>query len=168
MAWNDERIARLKFLWASGLSASEIANAMGGISRGSVLGKVHRLGLSGRATVWKRIGPPPGAFGLPTKKKSTRPRSEGLPRSLAKSVAPIPPPTPDDVPTMTFDDLEWNDGRCRWRIDKEFRGQPYGFCGGEVVPGFSECLKHAKRKYTNWADIEPKYVKVEEKELETT
>lgn len=167
MAWTDKRVAMLKDLWATGLSAAEIADEMGGISRSSVLGKVHRLGLSGRTTVRKRKGPPPGAFGIVmTKKKSTKPRADGLPRAWAKSIAPLPTPAPDDIPTKTFADLEWNDGCCRWRIDKEFRGQPYGFCGAEVVPGFSECERHAARKYENWIAIRSRYVEAKEKQME--
>ncbi len=50
MAWNDERVELLKKLWADGLSASQIAGRLGGVTRNAVIGKVHRLGLSGRAT----------------------------------------------------------------------------------------------------------------------
>jgi GcrA cell cycle regulator len=46
--WTDERVELLKKLWADGLSASQIAGEMGGVTRNAVIGKVHRLGLSGR------------------------------------------------------------------------------------------------------------------------
>src|SRR5438552_13569121 len=49
MSWTDERVEMLKKLWADGLSASQIAAELGGITRNAVIGKVHRLGLSGRA-----------------------------------------------------------------------------------------------------------------------
>ncbi|MEP0942851.1 MAG: GcrA family cell cycle regulator [Rhizobiaceae bacterium] len=49
MSWTDERVARLAKLWAEGLSASQIAADLGGVTRNAVIGKVHRLGLSGRA-----------------------------------------------------------------------------------------------------------------------
>src|SRR3954447_3870622 len=48
MGWTDERVERLKKLWADGLSASQIAGELGGVTRNAVIGKVHRLGLSGR------------------------------------------------------------------------------------------------------------------------
>src|SRR5690606_38717812 len=48
MTWTDERIEQLKKLWSDGLSASQIAAELGGITRNAVIGKVHRLGLSGR------------------------------------------------------------------------------------------------------------------------
>jgi GcrA cell cycle regulator len=52
MNWNDERVELLKKLWSEGLSASQIAASLGGVSRNAVIGKVHRLKLSsrGRAT----------------------------------------------------------------------------------------------------------------------
>ena len=49
MSWTDERVERLKTLWSEGLSASQIATELGAVTRNAVIGKVHRLGLSGRA-----------------------------------------------------------------------------------------------------------------------
>lgn len=48
MSWTDERVELLKKLWSDGLSASQIAGELGGITRNAVIGKVHRLGLSNR------------------------------------------------------------------------------------------------------------------------
>ena len=48
MPWTEERVETLKKLWQGGLSASQIAAELGGITRNAVIGKVHRLGLSGR------------------------------------------------------------------------------------------------------------------------
>src|ERR1700740_3398091 len=50
MGWTDERVEQLKNLWTEGLSASQIARALGGVTRNAVIGKVHRLGLAGRAS----------------------------------------------------------------------------------------------------------------------
>src|ERR1044072_9711300 len=49
MGWTEERVEMLKKLWSDGLSPSQIAAELGGITRNAVIGKVHRLGLSGRA-----------------------------------------------------------------------------------------------------------------------
>ncbi|MEP9370642.1 GcrA family cell cycle regulator [Mesorhizobium sp. KR1-2] len=46
--WTDERVETLRKLWAEGLSASQIAAQLGGVSRNAVIGKVHRLKLSSR------------------------------------------------------------------------------------------------------------------------
>ena len=48
ITWTDERVENLKKLWQEGLSASQIAGRLGGVTRNAVIGKVHRLGLSGR------------------------------------------------------------------------------------------------------------------------
>src|SRR5215813_578224 len=57
MSWNDERVDALKKLWADGLSASQIAGRLGGVTRNAVIGKVHRLGLAGRATTSRMKSP---------------------------------------------------------------------------------------------------------------
>ena len=45
--WTEDRVASLKRLWLEGLSASQIAKQLGGVTRNAVIGKVHRLGLAG-------------------------------------------------------------------------------------------------------------------------
>ena len=50
MSWTDERVGILTKMWAEGNSASQIAKELGGVTRNAVIGKVHRLGLSNRAT----------------------------------------------------------------------------------------------------------------------
>jgi len=48
MSWTDERVTMLRELWAKGLSASQIAVQLGGVTRNAVIGKAHRLGLESR------------------------------------------------------------------------------------------------------------------------
>jgi GcrA cell cycle regulator len=48
MSWTEERIERLKGMWAQGATASQIADDLGGVSRNAVIGKAHRLGLEAR------------------------------------------------------------------------------------------------------------------------
>ena len=50
MSWTDERVEILTKMWAEGNSGSQIAKELGGVTRNAVIGKVHRLGLSNRAT----------------------------------------------------------------------------------------------------------------------
>ena len=50
MSWTDDRVEILTKMWAEGNSASQIAKELGGVTRNAVIGKVHRLGLSNRAT----------------------------------------------------------------------------------------------------------------------
>lgn len=54
MSWTEERVEILTKMWTEGNSAAEIAKALGGITRNAVIGKAHRLGLSGRASPIKK------------------------------------------------------------------------------------------------------------------
>jgi GcrA cell cycle regulator len=58
MSWTDERIDRLKALWTQGMTASQIADELGGVSRNAVIGKAHRLGLQSRPSPVKSNEPP--------------------------------------------------------------------------------------------------------------
>jgi GcrA cell cycle regulator len=59
MSWTDERIDRLKELWSNGMTASQIADELGGVSRNAVIGKAHRLGLQSRPSPVKPNEPAP-------------------------------------------------------------------------------------------------------------
>lgn len=60
--WTEEREEALSRLWLRGRSASEIAAAIGGVSRCAVIGKVHRLGIADRSVAavvaTGPVGPP--------------------------------------------------------------------------------------------------------------
>ena len=68
MSWTDERVETLKRMWGEGQSASQIAKELGGVTRNAVIGKVHRLGLSGRAK-------PAGKSNNTPRRKSTTSRA---------------------------------------------------------------------------------------------
>src|SRR5579872_6738633 len=90
MGWTDERVELLKKLWQDGLSASQIAKQLGGVTRNAVIGKVHRLGLSGRAAPSK---PARTVFKAP---RPARPVSAApaAPRRLAEPAQHAPHPMP--------------------------------------------------------------------------
>ena len=48
MSWTDDRIETLRTMWEKGMTASQIAEALGDVSRNAVIGKAHRLGLQSR------------------------------------------------------------------------------------------------------------------------
>ena len=59
--WIQERVEQLEEFWASGMSASLIARALGpGVTRSAVISKVHRLRLPGRPTLSSLAPPPSG------------------------------------------------------------------------------------------------------------
>ena len=95
MSWTDERIERLKKMWADGSTASQIADELGGVSRNAVIGKAHRLGLEQRPSPVKPgeekeakkaapVTPPPAPKAAP------RPEAAAKPASPAQPHAPAP------------------------------------------------------------------------------
>ena len=101
MGWTDERVADLKKLWLDGLSASQIAKQLGGVTRNAVIGKVHRLGLSGRAAPSQPSRPAfRAARPRPTQAPSAPRRIDPAPRPVvaAQPTPPAPRPAVLDLP----------------------------------------------------------------------
>ena len=59
MSWTDERIDTLRTMWEAGQTASQIAEALGEVSRNAVIGKAHRLGLQSRPSPVRPNEPAP-------------------------------------------------------------------------------------------------------------
>ena len=57
MSWTPELIATLTTLWSDGLPTTEIGRRLG-MSKNAVIGKAHRLGLSGRPSPIRRDARP--------------------------------------------------------------------------------------------------------------
>ena len=79
MSWTDERIERLKNMWAKGATASQIADELGGVSRNAVIGKAHRLGLEQRPSPVKpgeekEVKKPVASAAKPTAPKAEAPK----------------------------------------------------------------------------------------------
>lgn len=79
MAWTDERIDQLKTMWDKGLTASQIADELGGVSRNAVIGKAHRLGLNSRPS------PVKSGEAKPPKKAGTKPKKAAVAASSKPS-----------------------------------------------------------------------------------
>ncbi|HEU4960886.1 MAG TPA: GcrA family cell cycle regulator [Sphingomonas sp.] len=101
MAWTDERIDTLKTMWEKGMTASQIADKLGGVSRNAVIGKAHRLGLQSRPSPVKPNEPEekPAAKAAAPKPAPAPAARPAEPRVEAKPAAPEParpslPPTP--------------------------------------------------------------------------
>lgn len=137
MSWTDERIETLRRLWAEGHSASEIARTLTGVTRSAVLGKVHRIGLPGRAAP---SGPKrPKKKRLPSiaaaDSKNARGRVKGRPATARgfgrKARAEAVDPAHIPATAITLDELPAR-GRCRWphgdpsKDSFRFCGQPTG------------------------------------------
>lgn len=145
MGWTDERVETLKKLWQDGLSASQIAKQLGGVTRNAVIGKVHRLGLSGRATPSKPARP---VFKAPRPHRPVA-AAPSAPRRIAEPVAQAQPaPAPvryiDEAPGSATV-LTLGAHMCKWPI-----GDPatdnFTFCGRRQSDG-PYCGEHARVAY---------------------
>ena len=95
MSWTDERIDTLKRLWEKGLTASQIAEELGGVSRNAVIGKAHRLGLKSRPSPVKSAdsnGEKAAKPAAPRTPKPAAPRPTPAPRVAAPAPRPAPAP----------------------------------------------------------------------------
>ena len=133
--WTDERVDQLKSLWTEGLSASQIARVLGGVTRNAVIGKVHRLGLAGRAAP----------------ARVDRPRLPSAPRMHHLRVREPELPVVEEEP-ITLEDgsvvgvLTINDRMCRWPIGDP-SGDEFHFCGRNPKSGSPYCEAHARKAY---------------------
>jgi len=94
MSWTEERVETLKKMWGEGQSASQIAKELGGVTRNAVIGKVHRLGLSNRATsttaktAKEKPAPKAEAKAKPAPKPKAEPKAE-KPAAAAPATTPV-------------------------------------------------------------------------------
>jgi GcrA cell cycle regulator len=175
MAWTDERIAKLKHGWESGMTATQIAELLGeGVTRNAVIGKAHRLGLESRPS------PVKAAEGTPAASDAVSGPAAGAPVAAASPAAaptrPVPAPANAPMPaaiaaaspgTSTGNTatqsapraakaktgkqarttlLDLNEKVCKWPI-----GHPgdadFHFCGKGTQPGFPYCNEHCLIAY---------------------
>ncbi|HBK92377.1 MAG TPA: hypothetical protein DDZ68_11965 [Parvularcula sp.] len=139
MAWNDERVELLKKFWAEGLSASQIASKMGGVTRNAVIGKVHRLGLSGRAAPAKpqRGCDTPGYAAEPAPPAVFAHKAIETIIDEPEFVAPVVL-TGGDMTTVAT--LKGN--MCKWPIGDPAKDD-FHFCGQSAPSGKPYCAYHA-------------------------
>lgn len=153
MAWTEERVELLKKFWAEGLSASQIAARLGGVTRNAVIGKVHRLGLSGRATSSRSSSPRPRRAHVPRASRTPsllfgtrgnvalKPQFDyeldAAPQPLEELVIPLAERA--SIATL-------KETMCRWPIGDP--GDPeFHFCGRKKFGTLPYCEHHARMAY---------------------
>jgi GcrA cell cycle regulator len=96
MSWTDERINQLRSMWEKGLTASQIADELGGVSRNAVIGKAHRLGLKSRPSPVKATEKvkPAKAASAPKPAAPAAPRAAAPAAPRPTATAPKPEPRP--------------------------------------------------------------------------
>jgi GcrA cell cycle regulator len=156
MSWTDERVEALKKLWTDGLSASQIAAELGGITRNAVIGKVHRLGLSGRAKSPSSSAPRPRKARTHSHMlRVSRPAMRGN-TALAHAYDLEPEPEPELLDNIipigqrrTI--LELTEETCRWPIGDP-GGSDFFFCGGQAMGTLPYCTFHSRVAYQPASD----------------
>jgi GcrA cell cycle regulator len=166
-AWTDERVELLKKLWNDGLSASQIAAELGNVTRNAVIGKVHRLGLSGRAKNPGSAAPRPRkpAARAPSHPGTSQP-SAGMTRGntalapqFAAEIEAEPEaerePAPSEEVVVPFSErvtiMDLREYMCRWPMGDPTTAE-FRFCGGRSQTGLPYCSYHARIAYQPAAD----------------
>ncbi len=159
MSWTDERVETLKKLWQEGHSASQIAKQLGGVTRNAVIGKVHRLGLSGRAApsqptrpLYKPARPPRPAVSQAQSPHSaahatahTAPVARRTEPVISRPVISTPVvPYIEEPGTATV--LTLGAKMCKWPIGDP-SSDSFSFCGRRSDDGTPYCVEHARLAY---------------------
>ena len=121
--WDEINLKRLKKLWDEGLPITKIGLELG-VSRNSIAGKAHRLGLPKRNSPISKSGEP-----RKNKSISNFESSKELPLKIL------------------LREVEWSRNRCCWPLgDPKLPG--FSFCGTSIMPGRPYCEEHSNLAYT--------------------
>jgi len=151
MSWTEERVTLLTQLWGNGKSASEIAEIIGEVTRNAVIGKAHRLGLSGRPSPIKKVVS--GSAATPKVERRPAVKRRELKPEKPEAVAPKtarvvihPKVKIDDAPVGGATILDLTERMCRWPIgDPQDPG--FRFCGRSRTTILPYCAEHAAKAY---------------------
>ena len=160
MAWTDEIVEQLKQHWIDGKSASQIAGLLGnGVTRNAVIGKVHRLGLAGRAKTPSASIPRPRRMAPPPVHRVAAPRlTNSAPRMMrgATSFALAPEPSSELELQEEFESVvlpmslrvtivELKESMCRWPLGDPSTSE-FRYCGSPTATG-PYCAYHGGLAY---------------------
>ena len=129
MSWTEEKVTKLKELWGKGSTASQIAEILGGVSRNAVIGKAHRLNLSGKIIAKKGSVNQNSTKAKDTNYKKTR-RGKFKSLVIEKDFEPENP--------KQLEELDENS--CKWPIGHPNEENFY-FCR-KSLKDFSYCKLH--------------------------
>lgn len=156
ITWTDDRVEQLKKLWEGGLSASQIAAELGNVTRNAVIGKVHRLGLSGRAKSPSSAAPRPRKP-RPAQQmvRVSRPVARGntaLAHDYQVEMEPDPISVDNVIPiSQRLQLVELSEATCHWPVGDPASTDFY-FCGGKAVAGSPYCAHHCRIAYQPASD----------------
>jgi GcrA cell cycle regulator len=139
--WSQTRVTTLSQLWLDGLSASQIARQLGGVTRNAVIGKVHRLGLGGRAAASARARVPRIAPPRPKRLCRVAQAAPALCKSPARPPVEACAPAPEDS-GLIVDMIQLAAHACKWPIGDP-KGSDFSFCGQHADSRY--CTAHEQR-----------------------
>ncbi|MBB5073871.1 GcrA cell cycle regulator [Bartonella callosciuri] len=162
MSWTCERVELLKKFWSEGLSASQIAAQLGGVSRNAVIGKVHRLKLPGRGKIapgvsrTQKIPVSPSAPPRVRRTPSTVVPTDSVSCSVGATALKMEIVTEDvtetNMPTKSnvvvpisrqLNLLQLSENTCRWPVGDPLSSD-FHFCGADAGENNPYCAFHAK------------------------
>ena len=132
MSWTPEKVEKLKELWGKGNTASEIAQILGGVTRNAVIGKAHRLYLSGKIQTKK--GSSLATNNNVSENKISR---KNLRRGKFKSLIIDKDFEPENPKQLE----ELDENSCKWPIGHPNEDNLY-YCGRTSLKDFSYCKLH--------------------------
>ncbi|MCZ2203425.1 GcrA family cell cycle regulator [Bartonella sp. A05] len=171
MSWTDERVELLKKFWSEGLSASQIAAQLGGVSRNAVIGKVHRLKLPGRGKTTQVVS-------------RTQKILSGVSSTVPRTRRSVPPVLPENALSTSSEDmalkidfiaeevvesdvpvqsnvvmpvsrhlnlLQLSEHTCRWPVGDPLLSD-FHFCGADSGESNPYCAFHAKLAFQPFSE----------------
>jgi len=133
MTWTPERENKLKELWKTGYTASQIASMLGETTRNAVIGKAHRLNLQARAKSKKST-----TSKINTEINKGEDRNRKLGRKARFKALLLDKNFEKENP-KTLEEL--TDETCRWPIGHPYEKDFY-FCGRKPMEKFPYCKLH--------------------------
>ena len=137
MSWTPEKVEKLKELWGKGNTASEIAQILGGVTRNAVIGKAHRLNLSGKIQTKKG-----SSLGINNNNNENKISRKNLRRGKFKSLIIDKDFEPENPKQLE----ELDETSCKWPIGHPNEDSFY-FCGRTSLKDFSYCKLHLLYAY---------------------